>query len=197
MSWFTGAQWGGDAEGWVPPLVTGGGGGGTATLDPAHKSSYLTLSNGNLRATTSTGDWGNVLATKAYDGGANRIFKVTMGLSATGAIGFATTAVTLNSNPMSGQAVGIGFFPHNPVQLEVSASSVQSWSGFTNPGVGGVYWVRMTTGGLLDASNDGGATWQTAYNVTSSGFTATALYPCLALIDTGSGEQWDIDLSNW
>lgn len=197
MSWYKSTQWGGDAEGWVPPVAGGGGGGAGATLDPTHASSFLTLSNGNLRATTATGDWGNVLATKAYDGGANRIFKVTLGGSSTGAIGLATTAVTLNSTPMHGQTVGIGFYSHSPVALQVNGSNVNSWPGLTDPGAGGVFWVRMTTGGLLSVSGDLGSTWQTDYDVTTSGFTPSALFPCLALIDTGTDPVWDIDLSGW
>src|SRR5213082_2116293 len=43
MSWYSGTQWGGDAEGWVPPVVSGGGGGLAALTSILPAGSVLRL----------------------------------------------------------------------------------------------------------------------------------------------------------
>lgn len=207
MSWYSGARWGGDAEGWSAQVVAASG----ATWDPANKSAGIALSSGNLVASTTVEwNWETVLGTTAYGGSGAKSWTLAITDGTEGWAGFAAllpgAGVDLDS---AGAATDAVILSTNSTSIDIrvngTATSVRpyfegGWAAAIVVGDsvefemnGNNFRARLLQGGTTPTS------WTPAVDVTTYGVTATTLKPAVTLLDPASGTPCirTANFSNW
>lgn len=187
----------------------------TATLSPTDKSSTITLSNGNLEATTSTTGSQLVRATKAITGKTYfevQVGGVTSSANGKGAVGLATTSQALNTIPGGSGASGIGINYQGQVNVNNVGTAAGATSGGTTVantyGAGSVLcfavdpvnmlmWVKNGANGIW--SNNGTTSGAGDPVAGTGGFAipSGALTPAVGCRGTGDDYLFGFDGGQW
>ncbi len=154
------------------------------TWDPANKAATITLSNGNLTATTASSSWGLVLSTTSKSTGKFMLEILWSSYAGVGdepsGIGLGLSTTTL-ANFTGATAASFGYFPtqgHTYINGSLFSTNTTTASGAWNINdVLGIafdfgnqkFWVRKNGNGWFDATtatqdpatNTGGVSWST------------------------------------